>query len=100
MARITGLRSTYLTQIHRDRSEQEILYARNTGELDIPQGLKIDWADTLCRQALLGGPSNTDEVPVTYPDSQAAHQLRFQTYVSVPGGLPPPAELLSGLRLT
>ncbi len=79
MTRITGLESTYLTQIDWDRSKQEIRYARNTGEIDVPEGLVVDWADTLCRQALLGGPANTDDVPGVYPDSDTGRQLGLQT---------------------
>ena len=84
MARITGLESTHLTEIHWDRFEQEVLYARNTGALDIGEGLLVDWADTRCRQALLGGPSNTDDVPGAYPESEAARRMGLQSYVSVP----------------
>lgn len=83
--RATGLETTYLTLIHRDLDLQEILYSRNVGVLEIPEGLRVDWSDTLCRRALEGeGPSVTDAVPEVYGDSAAAATLGLQTYVSVP----------------
>jgi len=84
LGRLTGLESTYLTRIHHDVGEQEILYARNTGELEIGEGLRVPWQDTLCRRALEGGPSWTSDVPTTYPDSAAAEALGLRTYVTVP----------------
>jgi len=84
MARITELESTYLTQIHRDRPEQAIRYSHNGGQLNIQEGHAVDGADALCRQALLGRPSNTDDVPGAFPHSVVARRLGLQTYVSVP----------------
>lgn len=84
VGRLTGLESTYLTAIDRDVGLQEILYARNVGSIEIPEGLQVDWADTLCRRALEGGPSCTDDVAGIYPDSAAASELGINTYVTVP----------------
>ena len=84
LGRITGLESTYLTSIDWDGDVQRILYARNVGSLDIPEGLQVEWSDTLCRRALEGGPSCTTDVAATYPDSAAARELGLSTYVTVP----------------
>ncbi|MGL6051362.1 MAG: diguanylate cyclase, partial [Aeromonas salmonicida] len=46
---VTGLESTYLTQIDLEQSAQHILYARNSAALQIPEGVSVDWSDTLCR---------------------------------------------------
>ncbi|MFN2464345.1 MAG: diguanylate cyclase domain-containing protein [Candidatus Dormibacteria bacterium] len=80
----TGLESVYLTQVHWGAGEQEILHVFNAGALDIPEGLRVEWSDTLCRRALLGGPSRTSNVPGDYSDSQAAAELKLQTYVTCP----------------
>lgn len=83
--RATGLESTYLTLIDREADQQEILYARNVGDIEIPEGLRVDWSDTMCRRALEGdGPSYTVEVPAVYGDVDAAQELGLQTYISVP----------------
>src|SRR5919106_4702615 len=67
LGRISGLESTYLTFVDLEQQVQQILYARNTGDLEIPEGLQVDWTDTLCRRALDGGPACTSEVPKLYP---------------------------------
>ena len=88
LQRMTGLDSTYLTEIDLAADEQRILFSVNRGGLEIPEGLSVTWSDTLCRRALAGEPAVTDEVPVVYPDSAAARALGLQTYVSVPVALP------------
>ena len=80
----TGLESVYLTRIHWEVGEQEVVDALNRGELDIAEGLKIQWTDTLCRRALLGGPIRTADVPGEYGDSEAARNLKLQTFVTCP----------------
>ena len=80
----TGLDSVYLTKIGWEVGEQEVLYALNHGALEIPEGLHVEWSDTLCRRALLGGPSRTSDVPGDYSDSAAAKALKLQSYVTCP----------------
>jgi predicted signal transduction protein with EAL and GGDEF domain len=84
LQRLTGLETTYLTQIDTENAVQRITHARNTGTLDIPEGISIDWSDTVCRRALEQGVNYTDEVGIVFADSQAARDLGLQTYVSVP----------------
>ena len=84
LGRISGLESTYLTLVDVGQQVQHILYARNIGDLEIPEGLQVDWSDTLCRRALEGGPASTSEVPELYPDSGVARDLGIQTYVTFP----------------
>ena len=81
---VTGLESTYLTSIDERAGRQDILFSRNAGELDIPEGLSVPWADTLCRRALAEGCMQVDDVPERWGDSDAARALGLQTYVSVP----------------
>ena len=81
---VTGLDSTYLTQIDEAAAVQSILYARNSGALDIPEGISVPWDDTLCRRALEEGRTQCDDVPERWADSDAARALGLQTYVSVP----------------
>ena len=84
LQRLTGLDTTYLTRVDGARKAQQITHARNTAMLDIPEGLTVDWSGTLCRRALEQGISYTDDVPRTFPDSEAAAALGLQTYVTVP----------------
>lgn len=83
---ITGLESTYLTHIDEAQGLQHILYANNTKtqQLDIPEGLSVEWGDTLCKRALDEQKSFTDDVASCWGDSQAAMQLGINTYLSEP----------------
>lgn len=81
---VTGLESTYLTTIDLDGGLQHVLYARNSRELQIPEGLSVPWGDTLCKRALDEDRPYTDDVARVWGDSEAARQLGIQTYVSTP----------------
>ena len=59
---VSGLESTYLTAIDLAAGVQRILYARNTGLLQIPEGAAVPWSDTLCKRALEEGRFFTDDV--------------------------------------
>jgi signal transduction histidine kinase len=81
---ITKLDSTYLTEINMPANRQDILFSLNNGMLDIPEGLGVEWDDSLCKRAMQTGQHYTNDVPTTFPDSKAARQLGLQTYISVP----------------
>lgn len=81
---VTGLESTYLTSIDLKADVQQVRFARNAGELQIPEGLSVPWSDTLCKRALDEGRMCTSDVSRSWPDSEAARQLGIQTYVSAP----------------
>lgn len=81
---VTGLESTYLTSIDLTENVQHVRYARNVGNMQIPEGLSVRWSDTLCKRALEEGRMCTDDVASCWPDSEAARQLGIQTYVSAP----------------
>jgi diguanylate cyclase len=76
----------YLTRIHWRTHEQEVRVAANTdpGYLYIPEAIKIDYSDAVCRYVLEGGPTATDDVPRTFPDSDLARFLKLRSFVSVP----------------
>lgn len=79
---VTGLESTYLTSVDEAQGMQHVLYARNAGELQIPEGLAVPWKDTLCKRALDEDRPFTDDVPGCWGDSNAARDLGIHTYVS------------------
>jgi len=84
LQRLTGLESTYLSRIDTREALQHITHARNAGSIDIPEGLTVDWAESVCRRALEQGVAYTDDVSSTFPDSTAGQDLGLQTYISVP----------------
>lgn len=81
---VTGLESTYLTTVDLAGGLQRVLYARNTRELQIPEGVILPWGDALCRRALDEGLPYTDDVPGVWGDSAAGRRLGVQTFVSTP----------------
>ncbi|RYF24499.1 MAG: sensor domain-containing diguanylate cyclase [Comamonadaceae bacterium] len=81
---VTGLESTYLTSIDEAQGLQHVLYARNAGALQIPEGLSVPWSDSLCKRARDEGITYTSEVPALWPDSKAASVLGIRTYTSTP----------------
>ncbi len=81
---ITGLESTYLTTVDLAEGLQHIVYARNSRELQIPEGLAVPWGDTLCKRALDEGRPYTQNVQGLWSDSAAARDLGIHTYVSTP----------------
>ncbi len=83
---VTGCESTYLTSIDLEGGLQQVIVARNAKRdgLQIPEGLKVPWADTLCKRALDEGRPYTSNVAECWGDSDAARELGIRTYVSAP----------------
>jgi diguanylate cyclase len=86
LASATGLETVYVTRINWRDHEQEILAAANLAPADlyIPEEVKIDYSDAVCRYVIEGGPDHTDDVPLVFPQSDMARFLRFQSFVSCP----------------
>jgi len=81
---VTEMESTYLTRIDAEGIQQQILFSRNSKEMQIPEGLSVPWEDTLCKRAMDEGRPFTCDVPGIWGDSLAAKQLGITTYISTP----------------
>lgn len=84
LEQVTQLESTYLTTINFEEALQHVLYARNSQQMQIPEGLTVPWNDTLCQRALAEGRTCTSNVQDIWGDSEAAKALGIRTYVSAP----------------
>ncbi|MGY2257948.1 sensor domain-containing diguanylate cyclase [Pseudomonas sp. SDO55104_S430] len=84
LSQVTGMESTYLTTIDTDEGVQRVEFARNVGDMVIPEGLVVPWADTLCKRALDENRMYSDNVAECWGDSDAAAALGIKTYVSAP----------------
>ncbi|WP_297793467.1 sensor domain-containing diguanylate cyclase [uncultured Marinobacter sp.] len=84
LQRITGLESTYLTVIDESKGIQTILFSDNSGSINLPEGMEVPWADTLCKRAMDERRFFTDDVEKIWGDSEAARELGLKTYLSVP----------------
>ena len=81
---VTGLESTYLTEIDLGQSSQYVRYARNVAGLQIPEGMTVEWSDTLCRRAIDEDRRYSDDVAAHWGDSLAATELGIRSYLSSP----------------
>ncbi|MGG5838748.1 GAF domain-containing protein [Huaxiibacter chinensis] len=81
---VTEMESTYLTKVDINARLQYILYARNSKQMQIPEGLSVPWGDTLCKRAMDSGTFFSNEVAERWADCDAAKALGITTYVSIP----------------
>ena len=49
---VTRMESTYLTRIDFEAQRQQIMYAHNSSEMQIPEGFSVHRNDSLCKRAL------------------------------------------------
>ncbi|MDF3008218.1 MAG: sensor diguanylate cyclase [Enterobacter kobei] len=81
---VTDMESTYLTKIDVDARLQHILYARNTKQMNIPEGLSVPWDDTLCKRAMDDECFFSGDISDRWGDSDAARDLGITAYLSTP----------------
>lgn len=60
---VTDMESTYLTKIDINARLQHILYARNSKQMQIPEGFSVPWDETLCKRAMDSDTLFSNEVP-------------------------------------
>ncbi|QLR77945.1 sensor domain-containing diguanylate cyclase [Citrobacter freundii] len=85
---VTEMESTYLTKVDLDARLQHILYARNSRQMQIPEGLSVPWDETLCKRAIEENCLFSDNVPARWPECTAARALEITTFLSTPVHLP------------
>lgn len=82
--RITGLETTFVTQIDWAAQVQEVVVALNTSELEVPEGSVVEWSDSMCRLTFLSGREQSFDVGGDFPGSLGAEQLGMRTFAAVP----------------
>ncbi len=82
--RLTGLETSFVTEIDWAAQRQEVLLALNTGDLEMAEGATLPWADSMCRWSFLSDSPHTSDVPTDYPGSLGAEQLGLRTFVALP----------------
>ena len=60
---VTDMESTYLTKIDINARLQHILYARNSKQMQIPEGFSVPWDETLCKRAMEATPCSVTRCP-------------------------------------
>ena len=65
---VTDMESTYLTKVDINARLQHILYARNSKQMQIPEGFSVPWDETLCKRAIDSDTLFSNEVPDRSPE--------------------------------
>lgn len=81
---VTGLESTYLTTVDHSTGLQQVLFADNSRELQVPEGRVGRWDDALCKRAIEEGRLVTEDAPADFPGNAAVQDLGLKTYISTP----------------
>lgn len=84
MNMVTGLESTYLTEIDWENYTQRVLMSENRGPMQIPEGLTVDFGGSLCKQAFDANRPVLTNVQQTYPELKAVQDLGIDTYIGIP----------------
>ncbi|WP_198320892.1 sensor domain-containing diguanylate cyclase [Azohydromonas aeria] len=84
MQELTGAETTFLTLIDLDGQQQDVVFALNTAELEVAEGARVPWQDSMCRLAFLSGKPCSADVAADFPGSLGAAQLEMQTFFAVP----------------
>lgn len=82
--RVTGLETSFLTEIDWESQTQEVVLARNSGELEVAEGSVVPWAESMCRWSFLAGKELSTDVARDYPGSLGSEQLGMQTFFAIP----------------
>jgi len=82
--RLTGLETSFVTQIDWASQTQEVVFALNTAELEVPEGSVVDWPDALCRLTFLSGKEHSADVATDFPGNSGAEQLGLQSFFALP----------------
>lgn len=81
---ITRMESIYLTRIDFDAQRQQILYAHNSSEMQIPEGFSVTWNDSLCKRALDDRCVFSNDVAERWRSCIAAQKMGIATLFSIP----------------
>jgi diguanylate cyclase len=104
---VTRMESTYLTRIDFNAQRQQVMYAHNSSEMQIPEGFSVPWNESLCKRALDDHCSLATMLPAL-ASCIAAQELGIATFFSIPVRLPtarcsarsaPPAAISSPITL-
>ena len=81
---VTHMESTYLTRVDTANRIQQILYARNSAAMQIPEGFSLPWEASLCKCALDEEHYFSNDVPARWPECGAARAKGIQTFFTTP----------------
>lgn len=81
---VTRMESTYLTRIDLAAQRQQVLYAHNSSEMQIPEGFSVPWNESLCKRAIDENCRFSNDVNSRWQSCIAAQELGIITFFSIP----------------
>jgi diguanylate cyclase len=81
---LTGLETSFVTEIDWDAQQQTVLFALNTAELQVLEGTVTEWSDSTCRLAFLSNTAHSSDVPTDFPGSRASERMGMRTFLGLP----------------
>lgn len=77
---VTRMESTYLTRIDTNAQRQQIMFAHNSSEMQIPEGFSVPWDESLCKRALEDQCTFSNDVANRWHSCIAAQELGIATF--------------------
>ena len=81
---VTRMESTYLTRIDINAQRQQIMFAHNSSEMQIPEGFSVPWDESMCKRALEDQCTFSNDVANRWHSCIAAQELGIATFLSIP----------------
>lgn len=81
---VTQMESTYLTRVDDSTRLQHVVYARNSNQLQIPEGHSLPWDNSLCKRAVDDDCYFSNDVGNRWGDCEAAKALGIKTFFTTP----------------
>lgn len=81
---LTGMETTFITGIDWDEQHQDVLFSLNTGQMQIAEGGRVNWVDSMCRSMFLSGRSQTCAVGDQVTATSGAIASGMQSFFAVP----------------
>lgn len=77
---VTRMESTYLTRIDINAQRQQIMFAHNSSEMQIPEGFSVPQDESLCKRALEDQCTFSNDVARRWHSCIAARELGIATF--------------------
>ncbi len=81
---LTGMETSFVTEIDWDGQKQDVLFSLNTGEMQVPEGAQVEWKDSMCRSMFLSGKSQSASLGACIPLTDGARSLGMKSFFAVP----------------
>lgn len=81
---ISGMETSFITTIDWESQTQDVLFSLNTGDMQLPEGSRVDWSDSMCRSMFLAGRCSSSAVGVDVAATPGAVSLEMKSFFAVP----------------